>query len=74
MLEWLRRRGSHEPVRRALESIEDVVAACIAGRSAIELDYEIDGIVIKVDSLDQQRRLGALHSRRRWARAFNGRR
>src|SRR5204862_6193209 len=35
-----------------------------------ELDYEIDGIVIKVDSLDQQRRLGALHERPRWARAF----
>src|SRR3712207_7193213 len=31
-----------------------------------ELDYEIDGIVIKVDSLDQQRRLGALHNRPRW--------
>ena len=26
--------------------------------------------MIKVDSLDQQRRLGALHSRPRWARAF----
>ena len=39
-------------------------------RARIELDYEIDGIVIKVDSLDQQRRLGALHSRPRWARAF----
>jgi DNA ligase (NAD+) len=26
--------------------------------------------VIKVDSLDQQRRLGALHNRPRWARAF----
>ena len=36
----------------------------------IELDYEIDGIVIKVDSLDQQRRLGALHERPRWARAY----
>ena len=36
----------------------------------IELDYEIDGIVIKVDSLEQQRRLGALHNRPRWARAF----
>ena len=35
-----------------------------------ELDYEIDGIVIKVDSFDQQRRLGALHERPRWARAF----
>ena len=39
-------------------------------RRRVELDYEIDGIVIKVDSLDQQRRLGALHSRPRWARAF----
>src|SRR4029079_5513603 len=37
----------------------------------IELDYEIDGIVIKVDSLDQQRRLGALHSRPRSSREFN---
>src|SRR3712207_9517207 len=36
----------------------------------MELDYEIDGVVIKVDSLDQQRRLGALHGRPRWARAY----
>ena len=36
----------------------------------IELDYEIDGIVIKVDSFAQQERLGALHDRPRWARAF----
>ncbi len=35
-----------------------------------ELDYEIDGIVIKVDAYDQQERLGALHQRPRWARAF----
>src|SRR6266516_1559355 len=35
-----------------------------------ELDYEIDGIVIKVASLEQQAILGALHSRPRWARAF----
>jgi DNA ligase (NAD+) len=36
----------------------------------MELDYEIDGIVIKVDSFAQQERLGALHQRPRWARAF----
>src|SRR5258708_12114272 len=30
----------------------------------------MDGIVIKVDSYDQQQRLGALHERPRWARAF----
>src|SRR5213076_34394 len=39
-------------------------------RGRTELDYEIDGIVIKVDSLEQQAILGALHSRPRWARAF----
>jgi DNA ligase (NAD+) len=72
MLEWLAERGFRtNPYAERLESIDDVAAACIAWeKRRIELDYEIDGIVIKVDSLDQQRRLGALHSRPRWARAF----
>jgi DNA ligase (NAD+) len=39
-------------------------------KKRIELDYEIDGIVIKVDSFEQQRRLGSLHERPRWARAY----
>jgi DNA ligase (NAD+) len=72
MLEWLAARGFRtNPYAERLESIDEVAAACIAWeKRRIELDYEIDGIVIKVDSLDQQRRLGALHSRPRWARAF----
>jgi DNA ligase (NAD+) len=72
MLEWLAERGFRtNPFAERLESIEEVAAACVAWETRrIELDYEIDGIVIKVDSLDQQRRLGALHSRPRWARAF----
>jgi DNA ligase (NAD+) len=72
MLEWLRERGFRtNPFVERLESIEDVAARCREWETKrIELDYEIDGIVIKVDSLDQQRRLGALHSRPRWARAF----
>jgi DNA ligase (NAD+) len=72
MLEWLRERGFRtNPFAERLESIEEVAAACLDWeKRRIELDYEIDGIVIKVDSLDQQRRLGALHSRPRWARAF----
>src|SRR6266536_1231489 len=72
MLAWLRERGFRtNPYAERLEAIEDVAAACLEWeKRRIELDYEIDGIVIKVDSLDQQRRLGALHSRPRWARAF----
>jgi DNA ligase (NAD+) len=71
-LQWLRERGFRtNPYAERLESIEEVAAACRAWEHRrIELDYEIDGIVIKVDSIDQQRRLGALHSRPRWARAF----
>ena len=59
------------PHAERLESIEEVAQRCEDWESRrSELDYEIDGIVIKVDSLDQQRRLGALHQRPRWARAF----
>jgi DNA ligase (NAD+) len=72
MLQWLRERGFRtNPYAERVETIEEVAAACREWETRrIELDYEIDGIVIKVDSLDQQRRLGALHSRPRWARAF----
>ena len=69
---WLRERGfPTNPFAQRVESVEEVAEACRAWeRRRSELDYEIDGIVIKVDSLDQQARLGALHERPRWARAF----
>jgi DNA ligase (NAD+) len=71
-LQWLREHGFRtNPFAERLESIEEVAAACRNWeRRRTELDYEIDGVVIKVDSLDQQRRLGALHERPRWARAY----
>jgi DNA ligase (NAD+) len=71
-LEWLREHGFRtNPFAERLESIEDVARACAEWEQRrVELDYEIDGIVIKVDSLEQQAILGALHSRPRWARAF----
>jgi DNA ligase (NAD+) len=72
MLEWLRERGFRaNPFAERLESIEEVAERCRDWeKRRIELDYEIDGIVIKVDSLAQQRELGTLHERPRWARAF----
>ena len=71
-LAWLAQRGFRtNPFAQRLDTIEEVAEACRAWElRRTELDYEIDGIVIKVDSLDQQARLGALHDRPRWARAF----
>jgi DNA ligase (NAD+) len=71
-LEWLHERGFRvNPFAERVESIEEVAERCREWeRRRVELDYEIDGIVIKVDSLEQQRRLGALHERPRWARAY----
>ncbi|HLY95025.1 MAG TPA: NAD-dependent DNA ligase LigA, partial [Gaiellaceae bacterium] len=71
-LAWLREAGfPTNPFVERLESIGDVAEKVREWElRRAELDYEIDGIVIKVDSFDQQARLGALHERPRWARAF----
>jgi DNA ligase (NAD+) len=71
-LEWLRERGFRtNPFAERVESIDEVAERCRSWElRRTELDYEIDGIVIKVDSYDQQERLGALHERPRWARAY----
>ena len=71
-LQLLREHGFRtNPFAERLESIEDVERACRDWETRrTELDYEIDGIVIKVDSLEQQAILGALHQRPRWSRAF----
>ncbi len=71
-LEWLREHGFRtNPFAQRHDSVASVAKACKEWeKRRIELDYEIDGIVIKVDSFEQQQRLGALHERPRWARAF----
>jgi len=71
-LQWLREHGFRtNPFAERHDSVDSVERACKEWeKKRIELDYEIDGIVIKVDSFEQQRRLGSLHERPRWARAF----
>jgi DNA ligase (NAD+) len=71
-LQWLKAHGFPiNPFAERLETVAAVAEACrIWERKRSVLDYEIDGIVIKVDDLEQQRTLGALHQRPRWARAF----
>ena len=51
-----------------LAACRDYVEALSAGRG--QLSYDIDGAVIKVNSLDQQRRLGAVTRKPRWAVAY----
>jgi DNA ligase (NAD+) len=71
-LQWLREHGFRtNPYAEVHDSIGSVAKACRDWeKRRIELDYEIDGLVIKVDSFAQQERLGALHQRPRWARAY----
>jgi DNA ligase (NAD+) len=71
-LQWLRDHGFRtNPYAERHDSVESVAKACREWeKRRIELDYEIDGIVIKVDAFEHQRRLGSLHERPRWARAY----
>jgi DNA ligase (NAD+) len=59
------------PRSKRCRDIAAVIAYCErleAERDALE--YDADGIVVKVDSLEQQRRLGATAHHPRWAIAF----
>ena len=54
-----------------LDSEDEVVAQCVAWeRRRGELDFEIDGAVVKVDELELQRRLGSVGRDPRWAVAW----
>jgi DNA ligase (NAD+) len=71
-LEWLREHGFRvNGDVRLLESEEDVVAQCLAWQERRgALDFEIDGVVVKVDQAELQRRLGVVGRDPRWAIAW----
>ena len=71
-LEWLREHGFrvNGDVRR-LTTEDEVVAQCLAWQERRgALDFEIDGVVVKVDDLELQRRLGVVGRDPRWAVAW----
>jgi DNA ligase (NAD+) len=72
VLAWLREHGFR--VNREIVVLEDeeaVVAQCEAWqRRRGALDFEIDGVVVKVSDFELQRRLGAVGRDPRWAVAW----
>ena len=71
-LDFLQRLGFPvSPERQLFSGIEPVLAFCQTWHTRRhELDFEIDGVVLKVDRYDLQRELGTLSRSPRWAIAY----
>lgn len=71
-LETLRAAGFRiNPLIKKAASIEEAISYCRTLETKREsLDYEIDGVVLKVNSFAQQRELGSTIKHPRWAIAF----
>ena len=71
-LEYIKALGfAVNPFVRKCAAIGDVVAFCSEWETRRdELDYEIDGVVVKADDLGVQERLGAAGREPRWAIAY----
>jgi DNA ligase (NAD+) len=71
-LDWLSEHGFRvNPDVQVHDTVEEVVAACDAWLERRDrLDFEIDGVVVKVDDLDLQRQLGVVGREPRGAIAW----
>jgi DNA ligase (NAD+) len=69
MLKWLEARGfATNPFTKVCKSVEELLAFHEdIGLKRASLDYDIDGVVYKVDRLDWQERLGFVSRNPRWA-------
>ena len=71
MLDALKGFGLRANPYRLHDSIESVVEECEkAARERESLPYQIDGVVVKVDSREQQLALGSVAKAPRWAIAY----
>lgn len=71
-LEYLKRIGlKTSPYILVTDSIADIIAQCDAWQEKRHtLNFDIDGLVIKVDSIAQRENLGATSKSPRWAIAY----
>jgi len=69
---WMREhRFRVNPDIKRLASEDEVIEQCLQWqRRRAELDFEIDGVVVKVNDLELQRRLGSVGRDPRWAVAW----
>ncbi len=68
MKSWGFKENPYNRLCDSLEEVEQYYDDCYERRD--KLPYEADGVVVKLDSLDQQRRLGSVGREPRWAIAF----
>ncbi|MGH2711069.1 MAG: NAD-dependent DNA ligase LigA [Actinomycetota bacterium] len=71
-LEWLGEAGLPvPPTTERMETLEEVFAFCERWeKHRHDIDYEIDGVVVKVDQIALQEELGATSKAPRWAIAY----